>query len=178
MKTIIFFLFSLLVVEAVCAEQRISAIRAGDPCDRIAEVEKRLGSLELAVRVTDSFGEYKGTQGGKTATIVYRCDEGRLTEQKIVVSAKTRDEAYSFANMQKSKLIKQLGEPLHDGLALGIWDRLLLGFKGADLDYLSTIVVWGRTEKDVMLSVREVAENLWEVSISQGSSKIGYILNS
>ena len=65
MKIIVFFLLSLLIVEAVCAEQRLSDIRPGVPCDKIPETEKRLGSLELAVHDAKGISKYTGTLGGK-----------------------------------------------------------------------------------------------------------------
>lgn len=67
---------------------------------------------------------------------------------------------------------------MHDGPQLATWRRLLFGALGADLDYLTAVVVWGRADEDLMLSVREAAENRWQVSISQGSSKLEYIINS
>ena len=178
MKIIVFFLLSLLIVEAVCAEQRLSDIRPGVPCDKIPETEKRLGSLELAVHDAKGISKYTGTLGGKKATIVYHCDKGRLTEQKIIVTITTRDEAYRFANEQKIELTKRLGDPIHDGLDLNIWKKLFFGFVGADLDYLTGVVVWGRAKEDAMLLVKETGTNLWEISISLGSSKLEYILNS
>ena len=54
----------------------------------------------------------------------------------------------------------------------------MFGILGADLDYLTSVVVWGREKEDVMLLVRETEEKLWVVIISQGSSKMEYILNS
>lgn len=178
MKTVILFLLSSLLVEAVYAEQRLSDIRPGVPCDKIQEIEKHLGSLELAVDDSKGISKYTGTQGGKKATIEYHCDEGRLTEQTIIVTTTTRDEAYRFANEQKTELITHLGDPIHDGLDLGIWKRLIFGFMGADLDYLTGVVVWGRAKEDAMLLVKEIDSNLWKIYISQGSSKLEYILNA
>ncbi len=178
MKIIAFFLLSLLTVKAVCVELRLSDIRPGVSCGTIPETEKSLGSLEIAAHDAKGFSKYTGTQGGKEATIVYQCDKGRLTEQKIIVASTTRDEAYQFANKQKIELIKHLGNPIHDGFALGTWKKLFFAFMGADLDYLTAVVVWGRAREDVMLSVKEIGTNLWEVSISQGSPKLEYILNS
>ncbi len=54
---------------------------------------------------------------------------------------------------------------------------MLFGILGADLDYLTSVVVWGKEKKDVMLLVRETEDKSWVVIISQGSSKIEYILN-
>ena len=54
----------------------------------------------------------------------------------------------------------------------------MFGFLGADLDYLNSVVVWGKAKEDVMLLVRETEDKRWEVTISQGSSKTEYILNS
>ena len=178
MKIIIVFLLSTLLVEAVCAEQRLSDIRPGVTCDTIPETEKRLGSVELSIQDAKGISKYTGTHGGKKATIVYHCDKGRLTEQKIIVISTTRDEAYRFANEQKIELTKRLGDPIHDGLDLNIWKKLFFGFVGADLDYLTGVVVWGRAKEDAMLLVKETGTNLWEISISQGSSKLEYILNS
>jgi len=178
MRIIVIFLLSLLMVDAVCAGQRLSDIRPGDPCDEIVEIEKRLGSSESASNDAKGVSRYTGTHGGKEATIVYRCDEGLLDEQTIVVTTSTQDEAYRFANEQKAEISRRLGNPIHDGLELGTWRRLFFGFLGADLDYLVRVVVWGRAKEDPMLSVTEVGENRWEVSVSQGSSKTEYIFNS
>ena len=178
MKIIGIFLISLLMAGAVCAEQRLWDIHPGDSCGKIPEIEKALGSIELAVDEAAGASQYSGMQGGEKATIEYLCHEGRLAEQKVVVATTTREAAYRFANAQKTALSNQLGEPIHDGLALGTWDKLLFGFKGADLDYLTLVVVWGSSEEDIMLLIREAGPNLWEVSISQGSSKMEYILNS
>ena len=166
------------MVETVCAEQRLWDIHPGDPCDKIPEIEKGLGSLELTIDEAAGISRYSGTQGGEKATIEYLCDKGRLAEQKVVITLTTQDAAYRLANAQKTALSRRLGEPIHDGLTLGTWEKLLFGFTGADLDYLSLVVVWGRAEEDVMLLIRETGANVWEVSISQGSSKIEYILNS
>ena len=76
------------------------------------------------------------------------------------------------------ELAKNLGEPIHDGVNLGAWRKLMFGMLGADLDYLTSVVVWGRAKEDVMLLVRETEDKRWEVTISQGSSKTEYILNS
>lgn len=43
---------------------------------------------------------------------------------------------------------------------------------------LTSVVVWGRKNTDVMLLVREIEDSHWEVIISQGSAKTEYILNS
>lgn len=178
MKINLFFLISLLMAEAVCAEQRLWDIRPGISCDKIPEIETRLGSHKLAVDDAAGISKYAGTQGGEKASIEYHCDEERMAEQKIIVTATTRDAAYKFANEQKTALSKRLGDPIHDGLSLGTWQKLFFGFTGADLDYLTLVIVWGRAEEDVMLSIRETGTNLWEITISQGSSKIEYILNS
>jgi len=45
---------------------------------------------------------------------------------------------------------------------------------GADLDYLTIVVVWGRAKEDAMLMVRETETKKWQVTISQGSSKVEY----
>ncbi len=133
MKITVFFLLSSLIVEAVCAEQRLLDIRPGVPCSKILETEKRLGSLESTVHDAQGNRKYSGTQGGKKATILYHCDKGLLAEQTIVVISSTRDEAYRFANEQKIELSKHLGDPIHDGLDLDIWKKLYFGFMGADL---------------------------------------------
>ncbi len=49
---------------------------------------------------------------------------------------------------------------------------------GADLEYLSSVVVWGKSEEDTIILIRETESNQWEVSVSRGSSKWEYILNS
>ncbi len=183
MKIIAFFLFSffllsLLMIEAVCAVQRLSDIRPGVPCDKIPATEKRLGSREFTTNDAPDVSRYTGTLGGEIATVVYLCDKGRLNEQKIIVTFTTRDEAYRFANEQKMVLTMHLGDPIHDGPDMGVWEKLWFAFKGGDLDYLSIVVVWGRAKEDVMLLVKERGNNLWEITISQGSSKLEYILNS
>jgi hypothetical protein len=178
MKIIIFFLLSSMLAAAVYADQRLSDIRPGVPCDKIAETEQRLGSLESNDHDGQHIKRYTGTQGGEKATILYRCDKGRLTEQTIIVSSTTWEHASRFANAQKLELTERLGEPLHDGLNLGIWKRLYFGFMGADLDYLTRVVVWGKKKDDAMLIIRETGTDQWEVTISQGSSKVEYVLNS
>ncbi len=178
MKTPIAFLLASLMVGVVCAGQRLSDIQPGIPCTEIPEIEKRLGSSESPVHDATANRQYAGTQGNEKATIVYRCDKGRLTEQKILVFSRTRDEAYRFANEQKMQLIKRLGEPVFDGLELATWKKLLYGFLGADLDYLTTVVIWGREDEDLMLKISETGGRQWTVTISQGSSKMEYILNT
>jgi hypothetical protein len=101
-----------------------------------------------------------------------------LAEQEIIFKRPTRSEIYGIANEQSKELVKRLGEPLHDGLNLGAWSKLMFGFLGADLDYLTSVVVWGRAKEDVMLLIREIEGDRWEVIISQGSSKMDYIFNS
>ena len=178
MKIIVFFLLSSLIVETIYADQRLSDIRPGIPCDEILETEKRLGSVELAVNDGEGISNYIGIQEGQKVTIVYRCDKGRLIEQKIIFASTSRDEAYRLANEQKTKLTERFGDPIHDGLELSIWKKFYFGFVGADLDYLTSVVVWGREKEDAMLLIQETETNLWEVSISQGSTKLEYILNN
>lgn len=153
-------------------------IRPGMPCDTIPALERQLGSRQLKEQDSSGVSEYRGTQGGREARIVYQCTEGSLTEQTVVVVVASRDEAYRYANERKALLARRLGDPIHDGLDLAAWRKLLFGFLGGDLDYLTSVVVWGRADEDVMLSVTEVGGKLWQVSISQGSSKLEYITNS
>ncbi|MCU7878933.1 MAG: hypothetical protein KZQ84_19430 [Candidatus Thiodiazotropha sp. (ex Lucinoma borealis)] len=178
MKTIVFLLLASLIIAEVYAEERLSDIRLGTSCNMIPETEKRLGSIELAVDDSNGIRKYSGTFEGKKATIVYYCNDGRLTEQTVIITSATQDEAYRFANEQKASLILRLGDPIHDGLSLGIGRRIFFGILGADLDYLTRVVVWGRAKEDTMLEIKEIGNELWEVSISQGSSKLAYILNS
>ena len=178
MKTIIAFLLASLLVGPVCAGQRLADIQPGFSCDGIPQVEKRLGSVELAAQDANGISKYTGIQGGEEVTVVYHCDHGRLTEQEIIFTSATQSRAYQIANEQRKELAKNLGEPIHDGLNLGAWRKLMFGFLGADLDYLTSVVVWGRAKEDVMLLVRETEDKRWEVTISQGSSKTEYILNS
>ena len=178
MNKIIAFLLASLLVGTVCAGQRLADIQSGFPCDGIPQVEKSLGSVELATQDTNGISKYTGTQGGVEAIVVYRCDQGRLTEQEIIFTTTSQSKAYQIANEQRKELAKNLGEPIHDGLNLGVWKKMVFGFLGADLDYLTTVVVWGRAKEDVMLLVRETEDKLWVITISQGSSKIEYILNS
>lgn len=178
MKTIIAFLLASLLVGPVCAGQRLADIQPGFSCDGIPQVEKRLGSVELAAQDANGISKYTGIQGGEEVTVVYHCDHGRLTEQEIIFTSATQSRAYQIANEQRKELAKNLGEPIHDGLNLGAWRKLMFGILGADLDYLTSVVVWGRAKEDVMLLVRETEDKRWEVTISQGSSKTEYILNS
>lgn len=178
MKKIIVFLLASLLVGTVCAGQRLVDIQPGFSCDGIPQVEKRLGSVELAAQDANGISKYMGTQGGVEATVVYHCDQGRLTEQEIIFTSTTQSKAYRIANEQRKELAKNLGEPIHDGLNLGVWRKMMFGILGADLDYLTSVVVWGREKEDVMLLVRETEDKRWEVTISQGSSKMEYILNS
>lgn len=171
-------LLLFLVALSAHGGERLANIRLGTPCDAIPELEQQLGSLELTLPDSTGVSEYRGTQGGKEAKIVYQCTEGSLAEQTVIVTTSNRDEAYRFANAQITELSRRLGEPIHDGLHLAAWRKLLFGFLGADLDFLTAVVVWGRANKDVMLSIRQTGENLWQVSISQGNEKLEYIINS
>lgn len=174
----ILLLLTSLMAEALYADQRLTDVRPGAPCVQAQEAEKRLGSLMLSPDDSKEVSQYIGTYGGKKATITYRCDKGRLTELTIIVSCTSEGEAYQFANAQKVEITQSLGDPIHDGLSLGMWKKFYYGFMGADLDYLTSVVVWGRANEDVMLTVRKSGPDLWEVYISQGSSKLEYILNS
>ena len=178
MTKIIAFLFASLLVGTVFAGQRMADIQPGFPCDGIPQVEKRLGSVELSAQNTDGISKYKGTQGGVEATIVYHCDKGKLTEQEIIVTSTTQSNAYQIANKLRKELAKNLGEPIHDGLNLKVWRKMMFGILGADLDYLTSVVVWGKAKEDVMLLVSETEDKIWVITISQGSSKMEYILNS
>ena len=174
----IVFLLAFLLVGTVCAGQRLADIRPGFPCDGIPQVEKRLGSVELAAQDANGISKYRGTQGGVEATVVYHCDKGQMTEQEIIFTSTTQSNAYQIANELRKELAKNLGEPIHDGLNLKVWRKMMFGILGADLDYLTSVVVWGRGKGDVMLLVRETEDKLWVITISQGSSKMEYILNS
>ncbi|MGB5569717.1 MAG: hypothetical protein WBM81_10485 [Sedimenticolaceae bacterium] len=178
MNRIIAFLIASLLFGTVCAGQRLEDIQSGFPCDGIPLVEKSLGSVELATQNPNGIRKYKGTHGGFEATVVYHCDQGRLTEQEIILTSTTQSKAYQIANEQSKELAKNLGEPIHDGLNLVVWRKMMFGFLGADLDYLTSVIVWGRAKEDVMLLVRETEDKLWVITISQGSPKIEYILNS
>jgi len=178
MKLIYSLLLSLLMVEAAYAGGRLADIRPGDSCDRIPEMEQRLGSRQSAVDDAKGITRYQGTHGGKAATIVYRCADGLLDEQTITVQSASREEAHRFASAQTTALSQRLGEPIHDGLELSRWKQMLYGFIGSDLDYLTRVVVWGRAKEDTMLLVTEKGANQWEVTVSQGGSKTEYIFNS
>ncbi|WP_177420464.1 hypothetical protein [endosymbiont of Lamellibrachia barhami] len=178
MNKVITFLLAYLLVGTVYPGQRLADIQPGFPCDGIPHVEKSMGSVELATQDTNGISKYTGTQGGVEATVVYHCDQGRLTEQEIIFISTTQSMAYQIANEQRKELAKDLGEPIHDGLNLGVWRKMIFGILGANLDYLTSVVVWGRAKEDVMLLVRETEDKLWVITISQGSSKIEYILNS
>jgi len=171
-------LISSLIALPVHAEARLTDVRLGIPCNSIPEIEKRLGSSELTTDDPGGINKYSGTHGGEKATVIYHCSEKKLTEQTIIVTTTSREQAYRFAQAQKTELAGHLGDPIHDGLKLALWKRLFFGFLGADLDYLSAVVVWGRATEDVMILIRETDVNLWQVFISQGSSKLEYILNS
>jgi len=178
MKKIIALLLVSLLVGTVCAGQRrLADVQPGFHCDGIPQVEKRLGSVELAAQDADGISKYTGTQGGVEATVVYHCDQGRLTEQEIIFTTTAQKKAYRIANEQRKELAKKLGEPIHDGLNLQAWRKMMFGILGADLDYLTSVVVWGKAKEDVMLLVRETEDKRWEITISQGSSKMEYILN-
>ncbi len=177
MKKIIVLLLASLLVGTVCAGQRLADIQPGFPCDRIQQVEKRLGSVVLAAQDVNGISKYNGTQGGLEATVIYHCDQGVLIEQEIIFASTAQSKAYRIANEQRKELAKNLGEPIHDGLNLGALRRMMFGILGADLDYLTSVVVWGRAKEDVMLLVKETENKRWEVTVSQGSSKMEYILN-
>ena len=168
----------LILVEAAHADQRLTDVRPGMPCDKVPEIEKRLGSLESSVDFSTGIMKYQGTQGGENAVILYHCEEEKLTEQKIIVATSSQEGALRFARAQKKELIEHLGEPVHDGLDLKFWKKFYFGFMGADLDYLSSVIVWGKSEEDAIILIRETEPNRWEVSVSRGSSKWEYILNS
>lgn len=178
MSRITLTLFLLIVVKAAPADQRLVQIRPGMPCDTVSVIEKRLGSLELPAGTSNSSMSYQGTQGGKRAEILYHCEKKKLAEFEIIVAASTEEEALRFARTQRTELAVHLGKPVHDGLDLKFWEKFYFGFMGADLEYLSSVVVWGKSEEDVMILIRETASNRWEVSVSRGSSKWEYILNS
>ena len=178
MNRILLSLFLLVAIKAAHADQRLVDVRPGMPCDKVPEIEKRLGSLESSVDYSKGIMKYQGTLGGEKAVILYHCEKGKLTELKIIVANTTQEAALRFARAQKTELTELLGKPIHDGLDLKFWEKFYFGFMGADLDYLSSVVVWGKTEQDTMILIRETANNQWEVSVSRGSSKWEYILNS
>ena len=178
MKKIVLFLIASLLTVTAHAGPRLTDVHPGFPCEGIEQVENRLGSVEVAVPDANGISQYRGTEGGTEVTVVYHCEHGWLAEQEIIFKSDTRSEIYRIADAQRKELVKRLGEPIHDGLNLGAWNKMMFGFLGADLDYLTSVVVWGREKADVMLLVRKIEENHWEVIITQGSSKTEYILNS
>ncbi len=178
MKEILAFLLLCQLAGPLLAEPRLMEIRPGSPCERIAQLEERLGSVVLSAQDGDGISKYRGTQGGVETTVVYHCDQGRLTRQQIIFTSATGSSAYRIADEQRGVLAAKLGEPVHDGLNLPTWRKLLYGFLGADLDYLTSVVVWGRADEDFMLLLRDAGEKGWEIIISQGNSKSEYILNS
>ena len=178
LKISVLVLFSFLIVESIHAEQRLWDIRLGDPCGNIAETESQLGSLKLSTDTEEGISRFSGTHDGMNATIVYRCVKELLVEQRIIVTGISLDEANRFANEQQIKLADRFGKPIHNGLDLNFWKKLFFGFMGADLDYLTRVIVWGRAKHDAMLLIEDVGTNLWQITISQGSSKSEYVLNS
>jgi len=178
MNKIIVFCLTSLLFGSVYAEQRLTDIQLGFPCEAIPDFEKSLGSVELATQDTNGISKYTGTQREVKATVVYHCDQGRLTKQEIIFASTTQIGAFQIANEQRKDIAQKLGEPIFDGLNLKGWRKILFGILGADLDYLTSVVVWGRKKEDVMILVRETEDKLWVITISQGSSKIEYILNS
>lgn len=110
--------------------------------------------------------------------ISYHCVAGALVEQRILVAVDSREEALGYADAQRRELVRRLGDPIHDGLRLPTWRKLLYGFLGADLDYLTAVVIWGNRDEDPMLRLSQTDAKRWQVSISQGSSKLEYIINS
>ncbi len=178
MSKIFAFFLTFLLVGSVSAAQRLTDIQPGFSCDGIAQLEESLRSVELSTDVASGISKYSGRQGGVEATVVYYCDQGRLIKQEIIFTSATRNEANQNASEQKNKLTQTLGEPIHDGLNIGVFRRMLFGFLGADLDYLTSVIVWGKTIEDVMLSVMETEDKQWVVTISQGRSKMEYILSS
>ncbi len=177
MRRVIFFSLLALIIEAANAGHTLSDVRLGIPCDEIAAAKTRGELLDSTDHGTQRIMRYSGIQGGRKATIIYRCDDERLAEHIITVAHTSRDDAYRFAEEQKTELTERLGEPIHDGLELSIWKRFYFGFMGADLDYLTRVVAWGKTKEDVMLSIGETESTRWEVSVSQGSSKREFLLN-
>lgn len=178
MIRITIFLLASLLVGTVCAGHRLVDIQPGFACVGIPQVERRLGSIELAAQDKNGVSKYSGKQGGFEAVVVYHCDRGQLTEQEIIFTTTTQSNAYQIANELRKDLANNFGEPIHDGLNLKVWRKMMFGVLGADLDYLTSVVVWGREKEDLMLSVREKEDKLWVIIISQGSSKMEYILNS
>ena len=177
-KTAIIFLAALLTETGAASEDRFWAAELGVPCAEIPEIEKHLGSVGLEVPEDKDVLRYGRNRGSRTASIEYRCHNGRLSEQTLIVTGGSRDEAYRIAAEQKKRLVELVGEPIHDGLELSVWKRLYFGFVGADLDYLTAVVVWGREKEDSMLLVKEVGKKVWQVSVSRGSPKSEYIFNS
>ena len=177
MRRVVLLLLLAPITAAVNAGHTLSDVRLGVPCDEIAAAQTREGLLDTTDHGTQRIMRYAGSLGGQTATVIFRCDDGRLAEHIIMVAHTNRDEAFRFAEEQKKELTEHLGQPIHDGMELSIWKRFYFGFMGADLDYLTRIVAWGKTKKDVMLLVRETESARWEVSVSQGSSKTEFLLN-
>jgi hypothetical protein len=178
MKIFILVLFSLLIAESTHAEQRLWDIRLGDSCDKMIETESQLGSIESSIDTDEEIRKFSGIHDGINATIVYRCTKGLLVEQRIIVTGFSLEEAKRFAIEQKIKLAERFGDPIHNGLDLSFWKKLFFGFVGADLDYLTRVIIWGRAKQDAMLLIKETGGNFWQIIISQGSSKSEYILNS
>ncbi|MCP3868184.1 MAG: hypothetical protein GY703_08850 [Gammaproteobacteria bacterium] len=177
-KLIVFNLLALWMLGTAGANQRLLELKPGISCEKIPVLESRLGSIQQTHPVADGSLHYSGTQKGVPATVRYQCSEGQLVEQKITITVPSREEAYRIADEQKAELSRYFGEPVHDGLDMPLWRHFLHGFLGADLDYLTTVVVWGTADQDAMLSVKETKSRQWEICISQGSPKLEYRLNS
>lgn len=170
-------LFLLVTALPVPAAERLLDLQPGVPCAGISQIEQGLGSIEITGSA-DGGMEFRGVYAGREARIIYRCKESSLTEQIIQIVISGRDQALGFAEQQKAELASQLGDPIHDGLNLPVWRRLLFGILGGDLDYLMSVVVWGRADQDLMLSVTAAGDDRWLITLSRGSSKLEYIINS
>ena len=178
MRRCAFLLCCLLFPLTAPGADRIADLRPGVACERIPGIEQSLGSIALGDRGEGSELSYRGIQGARTAMISYHCVAGALAEQRILVVVDSREEALGFADAQRRELVRRLGDPIHDGLRLPTWRKLLYGFLGADLDYLTAVVIWGNRDEDPMLRLSQTDAQQWQVSISQGSSKLEYIINS
>ncbi len=177
MKTIFTLLLSLLYISTASADQRFTDIPLGSACKKILQIETSLGS-KITKGDINTISHFTGTLNGMEPSIVYHCEQGKVSKHKIILSTKTEKEAYRIANVQSAELKKTLGEPIHDGFNLRLARSIRLGVMGGDMDYLTSVVVWGKAEKDAILVIKKTKENLWEITISRGNSKMEYILNS
>lgn len=125
----------------------LRGIEIGEPCSAALEKELERGSQttrslsEMPMQEVDLVG-FSGSHDGHEALLGFRCVDGLVESQLIVVRLATEAEAQPVFDQQYQALRDRFGPPCTDWRKLPLWYRFKLWLVGAYHADLLTHVQW------------------------------------